>query len=81
VLSVDADGRVREVELFTVVRFDVAGRNNAFKLEAQSLTLTRDFVFDETDVLAKASEAELLYEDMENELVRLMLYRLQATGS
>ena len=78
VLSVGTDGRVREFELFTVVRFDVQGQGNKLRLEDQSLTVTRDFLFEETDVLGNASEAELLYEDMESELVRLMLYRLEA---
>lgn len=81
VLSVDADGKVQEFELFTVVNFKVNGQANALKLKNQTITLTRDFVFDEANVLGKASEADLLYEDMEDELVRLMLYRLEAAGS
>lgn len=81
VLSVGADGKVREFELFTTVRFRVAGQGDTPILETQTLTLTRDFLFDQTSVLGKAEEAELLYEDMEDELVRLMLYRLEATGS
>jgi LPS-assembly lipoprotein len=80
VLSVGADGKVRELELYATVNFDVKGGGNALELKNQSLTQTRDFFFSETDVYGKASEAKLLYEDMENELVRLMLYRLEAAG-
>jgi LPS-assembly lipoprotein len=80
VLSVGADGKVREFELYTTVNFDVIGKGNGLKLKDQSLTQTRDFAFSETDVYGKASEAHLLYQDMEEELVRLMLYRLEFAG-
>jgi LPS-assembly lipoprotein len=80
VLSVSTDSKARELELYTIVDFEVIGQGNALKLKDQRLTLTRDFIFDEIDVLAKASEAELLYKDMQDALVRLILYRLQAAG-
>jgi LPS-assembly lipoprotein len=80
VLSVSANGRVRQFELYIVVRFEVIWQGNAFKLKNQMLTTTRDLTFNETQVLGKSSEAALLYEDMENELVQLMLYRLEAAG-
>jgi LPS-assembly lipoprotein len=80
VLAVDADGKVREIEVFATINFELTGRDNPLRLKDQTLTLTRDFVFDETDVLGKAAEAELLYEDMESELVRLILYRLEAAS-
>lgn len=80
VLSVGADGKVREFQLFSTINFDVTGQRNTLKLKNQSITQTRDFVFDETDVYGRASEANLLYEDMEDELVRLMMYRLEAAG-
>ncbi|MBA3730999.1 MAG: hypothetical protein H0W93_01155 [Gammaproteobacteria bacterium] len=87
VLSVGTDGRVREFELFTVVRFEVEvqgdaeGRGNDLRLRDQTLTVTREFLFEETDVLGNAAESDLLYDDMETELVRLMLYRLEALKS
>jgi LPS-assembly lipoprotein len=80
VLSVDSDGKVQELELYTIVAFEIVGRGNALELRDQRLILTRNFVLNETNVLGNASEAEVLYEDMENELVRLILYRLQAAG-
>ncbi len=77
VLSVDDDGKVREFELFTTLSFEVKGQNKEVLLKNQTITLTRDFVFDQNDVLGKAAEADLLREDMEQDLIRLMLYRLQ----
>ncbi len=81
VLSVGTDGKVREFELLTVVRFDLQGQGNDLRLKDQTLAVTREFLFEETDVLGNAAEADLLYEDMESELVRLMLYRLEALSS
>ncbi len=81
VLSVGPDGKVQELELFTIVNFEVEGQGNALRLTDQKLILTRDFIFDETDVLGKAAEAELLYDDMQDELVRLILYRLEAANN
>lgn len=80
VLSVGADGRVQEFQLYTLLRFVIVGQGNPLKLNNQTLTTTRDFTFSQAQVLGKSSEADLLYEDMEDELVGLMLYRLQAAG-
>lgn len=86
VLSVGTDGKVREFELFTTVTFEVEGQGEVkgqghdLRIKKQALTVTRDFLFDETDVLGNASEADLLYEDMDNDLIRLMLYRLEAAS-
>jgi outer membrane lipopolysaccharide assembly protein LptE/RlpB len=49
-------------------------------LKNQTISLTRDFAFNENNVLGKAAEAELLREDIEDDLARLILYRLQAIG-
>lgn len=81
VLSVDDDGKVREFELVTILSFEVKGKDQELLLENQTITLTRDFVFDQNDVLGKAEEAELLQEDMEQDIIRLMLYRLQTIKS
>ncbi len=80
VLSVGADGKAREYELFTRVKFAVAGQGNPLELESQTIILTRDFLFDNANILGKTEEVELLYEDMQEEMVRLMLYRLEAAN-
>lgn len=80
VLSVGVDGRAREYELFTRLKFEVDGQGNPLELEPQTITLTRDFLFGNANILGKTEEVELLYEDMQEELVRLMLFRLEAAG-
>lgn len=80
VLAVDENGKVLEYELFTSVSFEVRGQDNALLLENQTINLTRDFIFDENDVLGKVEEERLLLEDMRKDAVRLMIYRLQVIG-
>ncbi|MEN8129488.1 MAG: LPS assembly lipoprotein LptE [Pseudomonadota bacterium] len=80
VLSVGDNGKVREYQLFSVLSFEVRGMNKERLLKNQTIRLTRDFVFNENDVLGKSQEAELLRQDMEGDLIRLMLYRLQSVG-
>ncbi|MCP4406377.1 MAG: hypothetical protein GY807_01165 [Gammaproteobacteria bacterium] len=80
VLSVGDNGKAREIQLFSVLSFEVKGMDKEVLLEKQTIRLTRDFVFNENEVLGKAQEAELLRQDMEGDLIRLMLYRLQSVG-
>jgi len=80
VLAVDQNGKVLEFELYSVIAFEVTGQDKAILLKNQTISLSRAFLFDVNDVLGKAAEAELLREDMQADIVRLMIYRLQAVG-
>ena len=77
VLAVGSDGKVREYELFAVVSFEVRGADKAVLLENQTITLSREFIFDPDNVLGKREEEALLREDLREGIVRLMIYRLQ----
>lgn len=77
VLSVGPDGTVREYELNAVISFEVKGHDKKRLLANQTITLTREYIFDPDDVLGKAEEEQLLREDLRKDLVRLMIYRLQ----
>lgn len=78
VLSVGSDGKVREYELFAKLSFEVRDVDKTVLLQNQTITLTRDFIFDPNDVLGKAEEEALLKEDLHENLIRLLIYRLQA---
>ena len=43
-----------------------------------SITLTRDITFADTDVLAKESEEQLLFRDMQSDMVQQIMRRLAA---
>ena len=49
--------------------------------EKQNLKLVRDFLFDTEDVLGKGREEAVLIEDMQQDMVRLIMLRLQAARS
>jgi LPS-assembly lipoprotein len=80
VLSVDQNGKVLEFELYSVVSFEVTGQEKTILLKNQTISLSRSFLFDVNDVLGKAQEEALLREDLQEDVVRLIIYRLQAIG-
>lgn len=79
ILSVNDKGKVQEFELFVSIAFEVKGQETVL-LENQTINLQREFLFNEDDVLGKAQEEQLVFKDMRKNLVRLMIYRLQAIG-
>jgi LPS-assembly lipoprotein len=77
VLSVDINGRVREYALHYAVTITLSGPNGLF-VPGQTLELSRDFIFDPVDVLGKSDEEADLLLDMQHDMVRLIMLRLQA---
>jgi LPS-assembly lipoprotein len=78
ILSLTAAGRVREYRLRYRVGFRVHdGKGNEF-VPQSSLELTRDISFNDAQVLAKEAEEELLFRDMQNDMVQQILRRLSA---
>jgi LPS-assembly lipoprotein len=77
VLSTNAAGEVRELELRLTVRFRL--RTQAGKeLLVTDISQKRDLTYSETNALAKEGEAELLYRDMQNDVAQQMLRRIAA---
>lgn len=77
VLSVSARNVPREYEVHYTVQFSVEDTERVL-LEPQVLTLTRDYTYDETQVLGKAREEEILRRAIADDLVRLVLRRLSS---
>lgn len=78
ILSLTAAGRVREYRLRYRVGFRVHdGKGNDF-VPPSSLELTREISFNDAQVLAKEAEEELLFRDMQNDMVQQILRRLAA---
>ena len=78
ILSLSSGGRVREFELNYRVNYrliDHAGKDLA---QPGQIDLRRDMTYDDTEVLAKESEAQLLYQDMKKDAVQQMMRRLSA---
>jgi LPS-assembly lipoprotein len=77
VLSVSARNIPREYEVFYTVFYSVESGEESI-MAPQTLTLTRDYTYDETLVLGKAKEEELLREAIVDDLVRLILRQLSS---
>jgi LPS-assembly lipoprotein len=77
VLSVNAQGRAREYQLRLLSSFRVVDPNGIELIAPTTLTARRDISFNESELLAKESEEALLYRDMQSDLVRQMVTRLQ----
>ena len=78
ILSLDGTGQVREYALYYVFVFRVDdGRGRDF-IAPTRITLKRDISVDNNTILAKQAEENLLYRDMQSDLVQQLLRRLAA---
>ncbi len=77
ILSLSAAGRAQEYELRQRLSYRIitAGEPD---LPAGEILSQRSISFNDAQVLAKESEENLLYRDMENDVVQQLLRRLQA---
>jgi LPS-assembly lipoprotein len=77
VLSVSARNIPTEYELTYKVKFSVISGGKSL-IEDEEISATRDFSFDETQLLAKEREQEILREALARDLVALVMRRLAA---
>ncbi|HYC42872.1 MAG TPA: LPS assembly lipoprotein LptE [Noviherbaspirillum sp.] len=77
-LTLNTQGRVREYSLYYRVKFRVMGNKGNELLAPTELVLKRDISFNESQVIAKEKEEELLYRDMQSDVVQQILRRLTA---
>jgi LPS-assembly lipoprotein len=77
VLSVSARNVPTEFEVYYTVHYTVRSGAKTL-LEPQMQTLTRDYTYDETRVLGKAREEELLRKAIVEDLVRLVLIQVSS---
>lgn len=77
VLSVSARNTPREYDVYYVLRYslEIDGRE---ALPAQQLALNRDYTYDETLVLGKDAESEVIRQALADDLVGLVTRRLSS---
>jgi LPS-assembly lipoprotein len=80
VLSVSARNIPREYEIFYAVTFSLTVGSETL-ITNESLVVTRAYTYDETQVLAKAAEEEILRQALAEDLARRVLQRIQALGA
>jgi LPS-assembly lipoprotein len=78
ILSLAATGRVREYQLRYSVGFRVHDGKGGEFVPSSTVQLTRDITFNDSDVLSKQTEEQLLYRDMQFDMVQLIMRRLAA---
>ena len=78
ILSLTGTGRVREFRLRYRVGFRVHDGKGADFVPANTVVLVRDISFNDTDVLAKETEEQQLYRDMQSDMVQQIMRRLAA---
>lgn len=78
ILSLNSQGRVREYVLFYKLRFRVTNTAGKEWLAPTEIVLKRDISFNESQVIAKEREEEMLYREMQTDLAQQVLRRLSA---
>jgi len=76
ILSLTGAGRVREFQLRYVVGFRVHDGKGTEFVPTSVIELKRDVTFNDAEVLAKEAEEQLLYRDMQSDMVQLIMRRL-----
>jgi len=78
ILSLTGTGAVREFQLRYLVSFRLRDSKGADYVPTSTIQLTRDVTFNDAAVLAKESEEQLLYQDMQSDMVQQIMRRLAA---
>jgi len=77
VVSVNAQGQASEYQLRLLATFRVSDPNGVELIPPTTLATRRDISFNASELLGKESEEAMLYRDMQSDLVRQMVTRLQ----
>ena len=78
VLSLTGAGRVREFQLRYRVGFRVHDGKGGEYIPQSTIQLTRDVTFNDTEILAKEQEEQILFRDMQADMVQQIMRRLAA---
>jgi len=78
ILSLNSAGRVREYQLRQRFSFRVRTPKNEEIAPVSTIEVRRDQTFNDAEVLAKQEEEQLLYTEMQGDVVQQLLRRLQA---
>lgn len=78
IIGLSGAGKVREYEFRQSVRFTLLGARGRELIAPITLSAVREATWDDAAILAKEQEEALLYQDMQGELARQLLRRLEA---
>lgn len=78
ILALSSAGRVREKRLRYLYGYRVVDNKGRDLVLPNTIELTRDLTYDDSNVLSKEQEETLLWQDMERDLVQQLMRRLAA---
>jgi len=78
ILSLSSTGRVREFRLRYTLGLRVTDRQGRDMIAPLTLSIERDFAFNDNLVLSKENEEAIIYRDMQTDMVNQVLRRLEA---
>lgn len=76
ILSLTGSGRVREFRLRYSVNFRLHDTQGRDLVPLSTIQLARDVTFNDEEILAKEAEEQLLFRDMQSDMVQQLLRRL-----
>ncbi len=77
ILSVDSNGRPREYELSYRLSYRVRGADGETRIPPRTLVRSREYTFDEAEVLGKSTEREQLWRELRRSAVEAMVDQLR----
>jgi len=80
ILSVDTAGKVLEYEIQQTLRFDVVSARGETVVPEQTVSMNRDYLYSNTDVLGKRREKEVVRADLQRNIVNLAMLRIAAAA-
>jgi LPS-assembly lipoprotein len=78
ILSLNAKGYVREVQLTRIFAYRIVDADNKELAPAGQILLQREMTFDDDQLLAKGSEEGMIVREMQSDLVQQLMRRLSA---
>jgi len=80
ILSVNTAGKVLEYDIKQTLRFSVVTAANQQLVPEQTVSLNRDYIYSNTDVLGKRRESEVVQADLQRNIVNLAMLRISAAA-
>lgn len=80
VQSLSGAGKVREYQLRLRVSFRLTDGKEKELIPMTEIALNRNLAYDDAQILAKESEENLLYRDMQNDAAQQIMRRVSAAG-
>jgi LPS-assembly lipoprotein len=78
ILSLSGAGRVIEYRVSLNLVYSISDKNKRVLAEPETIDLSRDMTYSDTDLLAKNAEEKLLYSDMDDNAALRIIRRMQA---